>query len=64
MLSLSDTELAFAMRIAENLLIDRRVEFLERIAAYLQLHGDYDAAADVIELAINAALRDITRSAA
>jgi hypothetical protein len=30
----------------------------------LELHGDYDDAVDVVELAVDLALRDVTQSAA
>jgi hypothetical protein len=51
-------------RIAGNLLVEKRTVFIEKAAAYMRLHGGYGDAVDVVKLAVDLALRDVTQSAA
>jgi hypothetical protein len=60
----TDEEFVMVQRIAGNLPVEKRAAFIEKTAAYLRLHGDYDDAVDVVELAVDLALRDVTQSAA
>jgi hypothetical protein len=65
MISFTDEEFALVRRIAGNLPVEQRATFIEKTAAYMRLHdGDYDDAVDVVELAVDLAPRDVTRSAA
>jgi hypothetical protein len=65
MISFSDEEFALVQKIAAGLLPQHRTAFVEKTAAYMRLHGNYDDnAPDVIEFATDRALRDIVQSAA
>jgi hypothetical protein len=65
MITFSNQQLAVLMRVAVKLPLDKRTAFIEEAAQYMRLHGDYDGdAVDVVELAVDLALRGVTRSAA
>jgi hypothetical protein len=61
MITFSDQQLAVLMRVAGNLPLDKRAVFVERVGAYLQLHG-FDDDDDNIEVAVNAALRGLVQN--
>ena len=61
--SFTDQQFARLQRIAGNLPIEQRASFIEKTAAYMRMHGGYDDV-DVVERAMDLALRDITQSAA
>jgi hypothetical protein len=60
-MTFTDEEFTLVQRIAGNLPVEKRAAFIEKTAAYMRLHGDYD---DAVELAVDLALRNITQSAA
>jgi hypothetical protein len=60
----TDQQLTVLVQVAGNLTAEKRAAFIEKVAAYVRLHGDCDDAVDVVELAVDLALRDITQSAA
>jgi hypothetical protein len=62
--SFTDQQFAMLQRIAGNLPIEQRAAFIEKTAAYMRMHGGYDHAVDVVERAMDLALRDVTQSAA
>jgi len=64
MTTFTDQQFALVQRIAGNLPVEKRAAFVEKAAAYVRLHGGYDDAVDVVELAMDLALPDITQSAA
>jgi hypothetical protein len=51
------------MQVAVKLPLDKRTAFIEKAAEYMRLHGGYDDAIDVVELAVDLALRDVTQAA-
>ena len=61
--SFTDQQFALVQRIAGNLPVEQRAAFIEKTAAYMRMHGGYDHAVDVVERAMDLALRDITRAA-
>jgi hypothetical protein len=62
--SFTDEQFALLQRIADNLPVEKRAQFLELTVAYMQQRGAYDDSVDVVEQAVNLALRTITQSAA
>jgi hypothetical protein len=65
MTTFTEEEFALVQRIAGNLPAEKRAAFIEKVAGYMRLHGDYDDdAPDAVELAVDLALRDVTQSAA
>jgi hypothetical protein len=62
--SFTDQQFARLQRIAGNLPIEQRAAFIEKTAAHMRMHGGYDDAVDVVERAMDLALRDISQSAA
>jgi hypothetical protein len=62
--SFTDQQFALVQRIAGNLPVEKRAAFIEKTAAYMRMHGGYDHAVDVVERAMDLALRDVTQSAA
>ena len=62
--SFTEEEMALVQRTAGNLPVEKRTQFLELTAAYMRQHGAYDDAVDVVELAVDLALRAVTQSAA
>jgi hypothetical protein len=64
MISFTDEQFAVVQRIARNLPAEQQAHFIERVSAYMRSRGGYDDAVDVVELAVDLALRDITQSAA
>jgi hypothetical protein len=63
MITFSDQQLAVLMKVVVNLPLDKRATFVERVGAYLQMHG-FDDDDDDIEAAVNAALRGLVQESA
>lgn len=62
--SFTDEEMALVQRIAGDLPVEKRAQFLELTTAYMKQHGAYDDAVDAFELAVDLALRAVTQAAA
>ena len=55
--SFTDQQFVRLQRIAGNLPIEQRAAFIEKTVAYMRMHGGYDDAVDVVERAMDLALR-------